>query len=126
MTPVELRRLLIDQRRDEHAIFLLEKDGSRGFPIVIGIFEATILDRILKGRKSQRPLTHDLLLDTLESLGAELLQVEIDGMEEDCYYAKLRVRHDGKEQLIDCRPSDGIALALKREVPILVEEMLLG
>ncbi|MFC1707361.1 bifunctional nuclease family protein [Planctomycetota bacterium] len=125
MVPVELRRLLIDQRRDEHAIYLHEKNGPRGFPIVIGIFEATIIDRILKERKSQRPLTHELLLAILAALGGQLLRIEIDAVEDDCYFAKLRLEQNGREHVIDCRPSDGVALALQLDVPILVDEAIL-
>jgi hypothetical protein len=122
MVPVELRRLLIDQRRDEHAVYLHEKGGARGFPIVIGIFEATALDRLLKGRRSARPLTHDLLAEVIQRLGGTLVQVEIDRAVEDCYHAKLRILADGREHLLDARPSDALALALALDAPILVDD----
>lgn len=121
MVPVELRRLLIDQRRDEHAVFLQEVGGTRGLPIVIGIFEATVLDRILKNRPAPRPLTHDLIGAVIAALNASLSRVEIDGFDGDCYFAKLCLTCDEQEHRIDCRPSDALALALQHNVPILLD-----
>ncbi len=125
MVPVELRRLLIDQRRDEHAVLLQEVGGPRCLPIVIGIFEATVLDRTLKKRSTPRPLTHDLLGAVLSALKASLSRVEIVGFDGDCYFATLWLTCEEQEQSIDSRPSDALVLALQHDIPILVDPELL-
>jgi bifunctional DNase/RNase len=122
VTRVEIVRLIIDERRDEQAVVLRDAK-RRAFPIAIGIFEATAIDRILKEKKAERPLTHDLIAGILEALGARLLRVEIDDLKGDVFYAKLKLRRaDGEESTVDCRPSDAIAIALRDEVPIYVSE----
>ena len=126
MVPVELVRVIIDERRDEQAVFLRD-EKRRCFPIVIGIFEATAIDRILKAKKAERPLTHDLLVLVLRALGARLLRVEIDDMKGEVFHAKLALaRENGEETAIDCRPSDAIALALHEDAPMFVEEKILA
>jgi uncharacterized protein len=107
---------------------LKEVDGSRTFPILIGIFEATSIDRRVKGFQAPRPLTHDLLVSAVESLGAEFQDVVISELKEHTYYAKLRVRNEGELVEIDARPSDAIAVAVTCDppLPIYVSEDVLN
>jgi bifunctional DNase/RNase len=100
-------------------------DGERSFPIVIGIFEATSIDRRVKGATSPRPLTHDLIAGVIEQLGGDFQDVYISELREHTYYAKLRIKKDGELTEIDCRPSDAIALAVTARVPIYVAEDVL-
>jgi bifunctional DNase/RNase len=126
MVPVELTRLLIDERRDEQAIVLRDARG-RELPIGIGIFEATIIDRMLQERRPVRPFTHDLMAAVIGGLGAKLVAVEIDRCEGPLFFAKLVLsRAGGGELRVDCRPSDGVALALRMEAAIRVEESILA
>jgi bifunctional DNase/RNase len=104
---------------------LREVDGERSFPIVIGIFEATSIDRRVKGMQSPRPLTHDLLANVIDQLGGELQDIFISELREHTYYAKLRIRKDGELVEVDCRPSDAIAVAVTARVPIFVNEEVL-
>ena len=108
-------------------IYLKEVEGDRTFPILIGIFEATSIDRRVKDLRSPRPLTHDLLVNTVAALGAELDSVVISELRDHTYYAKLRMRQDGELVEIDSRPSDAIAVAVTCEpqLPIYVAEDVL-
>ena len=119
---MELMRIIINENSDQHIIFLKEVEGDRMFPIVIGIFEASSIDRRVKGQPSQRPLTHDLLANTIELLGGELQDIYINELREHTYFAKLRIRRDGELVEVDSRPSDAIALAVTVDVPIYVAE----
>ena len=123
---MELRRIIISEIHEQQVIMLKEVEGDRSFSIMIGIFEATSIDRRVKGQPAPRPLTHDLLANTIELLGGELQDIYISDLREHTYYAKLRVRHEGELIEIDCRPSDAIALAVTAKVPIYVAEDVLN
>ena len=122
---MELKRIIISEVHDQQVIMLKEVEGDRSFPIVIGIFEATSIDRRVKGMPSPRPLTHDLVASVIENLGGELQDIYISELREHTYFAKLRVRKDGELIEVDCRPSDAIALAVTAKVPIYVAEDVL-
>ena len=123
---MELRRIIISELDDHQIVILKEVDGDRNFPIVIGIFEATSIDRRVKGLPSPRPLTHDLIIAVVEQLGGEVQDIVISDLKEHTYFAKLRVRKDGELTEVDCRPSDAIAVAVASRVPIYVNEDVLG
>jgi bifunctional DNase/RNase len=119
---MELKRIIISEVHDQQVIMLKEVDGDRSFPIVIGIFEATSIDRRVKSMPSPRPLTHDLVASVIESMGGELQDIFISELREHTYYAKLRIRQEGELIEVDCRPSDAIALAVTAKVAIFVNE----
>lgn len=119
---MELKRIIISELNDQQIIVLREVDGDRSFPIVIGIFEATSIDRRVKNIPSPRPLTHDLVASVIEHMGGELQDVYISDLRDGTYHAKLRIRHSGELIEVDCRPSDAIALAVTMKVPIYVAE----
>ncbi len=124
---MELRRIIISEVHDQQVIVLREVDGEqRSFPIVIGIFEATSIDRRVKNQPTPRPLTHDLLAQVIEDLGGEIQDVIISDLKEHTYFAKLRIRHEGDLVEIDSRPSDAIAIAVTAKVPIYVSEDVLA
>ena len=123
---MELRRIIISEIHEQQVIALKEVVGDRSFPIVIGIFEATSIDRRVKGIPNPRPLTHDLVAAVVENMGGELQDVYINDLREHTYFAKLRIRHEGELIEVDCRPSDAIALAVTAKVPIYVAEDVLG
>ncbi len=125
---MELSRIIISEINDQQVIYLREVDGERTFPILIGIFEATSIDRRVKGFAPPRPLTHDLVVSVVENLGGELQDVVISELKEHTYFARLRVRHQGELIEIDARPSDAIAVAVTCEpkLPIYVSEEVLN
>ena len=122
-----LSRIIISEINEQQVIYLQEVDGDRTFPILIGIFEATSIDRRVKDYQSPRPLTQDLVVSTVEQLGAELDSVVISELRDHTYYAKLRIRQDGDLIEIDSRPSDAIAVAVtcNPQLPIYVSEEVL-
>ena len=122
---MELKRIIINEIHDQQVIMLREVDGERSFPIVIGIFEATSIDRRVKNMPSPRPLTHDLVNNVIEHLGGELQDIYISELRDHTYYAKLRIRLNGENVEVDSRPSDAIALAVTASVPIYVAEDVL-
>ncbi|SIO00779.1 hypothetical protein SAMN05444166_2013 [Singulisphaera sp. GP187] len=119
---MELTRIIINENNEQQIIFLKEVEGDRTFPIVIGIFEATSIDRRVKGLPVPRPLTHDLLANTIELLSGELQDIFISELRDHTYFAKLRIRHNGEIVEVDSRPSDAIAVAVTVDVPIYVAE----
>jgi uncharacterized protein len=123
---MELRRIIISEVDEHQVIVLREVDGERSFPIVIGLFDATSIDRRVRGMIAPRPLTHDLIAGVVEQMGGELQDIVISDLKEHTYYAKLRVRHEGELVEVDCRPSDAIAVAVTAKVPIYVSEEVLG
>lgn len=124
---MELSRIIISEINSEQVIYLKEIDGERTFPILIGIFEATSIDRRVKHHEAPRPLTHDLLVNAVEALGGEFQDVVISELKEHTYYAVLRVRQEGELIEIDSRPSDAIAVAVTcdPQLPIYVSEDVL-
>ncbi len=125
---MELSRIIISEVNDQQVIYLKEVDGERTFPILIGIFEATSIDRRVKGYSSPRPLTHDLIVSAVEQLGGELQDVVINELKEHTYYARLRIRQEGELLEVDARPSDAIAVAVTCDprLPIYVDEDVLN
>ena len=123
---MELRRIIISEVDEHQVIVLREVDGERSFPIVIGLFEATSIDRRVKGMIAPRPLTHDLIAGVVEQMGGEVQDIVISDLKEHTYFAKLRIRHEGELVEVDCRPSDAIAVAVTAKVPIFVNEDVLG
>src|SRR5207245_10060591 len=101
-------------------------DGDRMFPIGIGFFEASSIERRVKNQATLRPLTHDLLANTIDLLGGDLQDIYINELREHTYFAKLRIRRDGELIEVDSRPSDAIALAVTANVPIYVAEDVIG
>jgi bifunctional DNase/RNase len=127
MIEVQLTRIIISEVNENQVVFLKELDGERQFPIMIGIFEATAIDRRVKSIERPRPLTHDLLVATVDALGGQLESVLINDLQRDTYFAALRVRSNDEMIEIDARPSDAIAIAMTCDppLPIYVEEEVL-
>lgn len=123
-----LSQVLLQEQADDQVIFLAERDGDRRVPIVIGPSEAVAIDRAVKGSKFPRPLTHDLIVNLIERLGARCREIRITDLRNRTFYAELAVvAADGTEHRLDCRPSDAIAIMVRLpETPLLVEETVLA
>ncbi len=123
MIELVLSKIKIDENRSEQVIVLKEREGSRLLPVVIGIAEVNAIKLKLSGIEPPRPLTHDLLLRTIEELGAKLKEIHIDKLENNTFYAKLVLTRNGSGEIkVDSRPSDSVALALRAGAPIYVAE----
>ena len=126
MIRVELSRIIIDERRQDQVIVLKEKDGDRQIPIVIGFMEASSIKIKISGVDVPRPMTHDLLIQVIETLGARLEKVIIDQLVNNTFHAKVELKtREGESKLIDARPSDSIALAVRLKTPIFVTDEVL-
>ena len=122
---VELSRIFIREMNEMQIIELAELEGSRSFPIVIGLPEAFAIERRLKGIEIARPQTHDLLGSIITMLGGTLLRIEITNLVEGTFFAVLVIDQNGAELQVDSRPSDAIALGVAHQVPIMVSEDVL-
>jgi len=125
MIEMILHKIRIDEKSEEQMIALKEKNGERLLPIIIGTSEVAAIKRNLSGVQPPRPMTHDLLSDIITNLGAKLESVIIDKIESNTFYAKMILQPVGARQksiAVDARPSDSIALAVRLEAPIFVEE----
>jgi len=119
---VELSRIIINETSDQQIIVLKERKGQRSFPIIIGIVEASAIDRRLKGIKAPRPMTHDLLDSIIENLGTKIEKTVINDLRNHTFYAKIILNLNGRTIEIDSRPSDAIALGVASNAPIYVAE----
>lgn len=124
---MQLSRIIISEINEQQVIYLKEVDGERQFPILIGIFEATSIDRRIKNIPRPRPLTHDLVVNTVKALGGELESVLISSLQDHTYFASLRVKVGENIIDIDARPSDAIAVAVTCDpvLPIWVDEQVI-
>ena len=127
MIEMELNKIIIDENRQDQIIVLKEKGGERLLPIIIGFLEASAIKMKVSGMAPPRPLTHDLLQGVIESLGAKVQRIVIDKLEDSTFHAKIVLSSNGAggERLVDARPSDSIALAVRVKAPIFVEEEVL-
>jgi uncharacterized protein len=126
MIEMQLSRIVIRETSDQQSVHLREKDGSRQFPIVIGIFEAWAIDRRVRDRKTPRPMTHDLMASLVDALGGKLRRIVISDLKNNTFYAKLVFeKPDGETVEVDARPSDAIALAVHLDAPIFVDETVI-
>ena len=124
MVEVKIDSVRVSLMSQHRLVVLREGDSPRFLPIWIGPFEADAIIVKLQGVEITRPLTHDLLENTIEKLGAEIERVAITELRDDTFYAELILRVDGRRMAIDCRPSDAIALAVRARVPIYVADVI--
>jgi len=122
---VDLAKIIITETVEQQIIILKERDGERSFPIVIGIAEAFAIDRRLKGIRTPRPLTHELLASIIEELGGEMEKIVINDLREHTFFAQLLIRQNGRMIEVDSRPSDAIALGVANDIPIYVDDRVL-
>ncbi|MBM3249426.1 MAG: bifunctional nuclease family protein [Candidatus Omnitrophica bacterium] len=126
MVEMELSKIVIDEKRHDQLIVLREKNGERVLPILIGLPEASAIKLKISGFEPPRPLTHDLLHKTIEHLEATIEKVIIDRLEENTFHAKIVLKTaSGGTKMVDARPSDSIALAVRAKAPIFVEDEII-
>lgn len=111
--------IALDTRTGTPIVVLNDHENRRALPIWIGTAEASAIIRQLENIKSARPMTHDLLFNIVETTGYAITKIEINDINSDTYFASIYLNHtDGHQHVIDSRPSDAIALALKAKIPI--------
>jgi len=107
-------------------LVLLSAGEERQLPIFIGLWEAIAINSAINREVLPRPFTHDLFLDLMTKFSITLQYLQIDSIENGVYYAELVFSANNHEEYIDCRPSDGIAVALRGNAPIFVDESVLA
>lgn len=122
MTVDSIRVSLMNYQR---VVILKEKSAERYLPIWIGPAEADAIAVKLQGVSVPRPLTHDLLCSVIDTLGANVNSIVVSDLKNDTFYAKIVLTVDGEQLEVDSRPSDALALAVRTEVPIYVDELVL-
>jgi hypothetical protein len=123
---VHVEGVRLDPATDSPVLKLVEDGvGGRGLRIWIGEFEAQSIAQALGGEPVIRPNSHDLLKNLLERLGGRVLRALVTELREGTFYAVIEVELHGRSLLIDARPSDAIAIALRTGAPVLVSESLL-
>lgn len=106
-------------------VLLKEAQGDRYLPIWIGMFESEAIAMKLQGAAVPRPLTHDLLANTITELGGVVKYVVVNQLSGSTFYSRIAISHNGDLLLVDSRPSDAIALAVRLGVPIYAESDVL-
>src|SRR6266581_7048101 len=106
-------------------VLLKTADGNKFLPIWIGHPEAAAILMKLQSQAAPRPMTHDLLSDMLEQLGAQIIRITVTELRENTFYAQITVQQDGTEIEVDSRPSDAIALAIRAEAPIFAADRVI-
>ncbi len=125
-TEVKVESLRVSLTNQHRIILLKEVNGPLSLPLFIGQFEAESIVIALQDIEISRPQPHDLIRSAIRSLGAQILSVEITEMKAATFYAEMAVRNAaGEEVLIDCRPSDALAVALRAHVPVYVDRSLM-
>ncbi|MER3500824.1 MAG: hypothetical protein IMHGJWDQ_001304 [Candidatus Fervidibacter sp.] len=113
---------VVEDQAGNPVVVLSDPETGMELPIWIGEVEAFAIQRELEGIRLPRPMTHDLMRNILQELGVELVRVEINDLQDNTYYATLVLRWNGRLHLLDARPSDSIALAVRMNAPIYVSE----
>lgn len=123
---VTLRAVRVDVGSSTPLLLLEEVHGRRVLPVFIGNPEATAIAYALEHVETPRPMTHDLMGDLINALGAQLIAVQVTGLEGHTYLAELHLATSSGDVVVAARPSDAIALALRAEAPILVNDDLMA
>lgn len=122
---MEIQGLVLDPASETPVLLLQSIGGTVVLPIWIGQTEANAIATALEGIREPRPMTHDLLHGVLQELAVELLRVEVWALREGTYFGRLRLRQGSEEHLVDARPSDAIALAVRSGATIWVAQAVL-
>ncbi|MBI4353157.1 MAG: bifunctional nuclease family protein [Candidatus Omnitrophica bacterium] len=109
----------------QYVVVLEDVEKTKLVPIWIGINEGNAIALEMQGEKFPRPLTHDLMVNFLKELHAEVEKVVVSDLRESSYYALIYLKHDGKTVAVDARPSDSLALAVRLHCPIYIDEQVL-
>ncbi|MHB0977521.1 MAG: bifunctional nuclease family protein [Candidatus Aquicultorales bacterium] len=125
MQEMEVHGVNLDVMTNQPVIILRDRETKRFLPIWIGQFEATAILMEIQGVKPSRPLTHDLLNSVILDLHASIRKIVISDLREGTFYAQIHVSNESSDLMIDARPSDAIALAVRARVPIFADDTVL-
>lgn len=119
---MKIRGLLMDPSTNSPIVLLKDVNGESMLPIWVGPFEANAIASEIEKVATPRPMTHDLLRSVIQQFGGEVKRVIVTELKESTFYAVIEIEHEGQRMVIDSRPSDAIALALRVDCPIFVRD----
>jgi bifunctional DNase/RNase len=122
---VKIRGLMMDPVTNMPVVVLKETQGQGILPIWVGVYEANAIALEIEKVQTPRPMTHDLLKNVLTGLDVRVQKVVVSDLREDTFYALIWMERDGQVISMDSRPSDALALALRLDCPIFVEDQVL-
>jgi bifunctional DNase/RNase len=122
---VKVMGIVVDPKASNPVVVLVDLSGQKALPIWIGVFEAEAISRGLEDVVTLRPMTHDLMKQILDTFQVSLKRVVINDLKENTFYANLYLNVEGEELIVDSRPSDAIALAVRVKAPIFVAESVI-
>jgi bifunctional DNase/RNase len=120
-----IKGLMVDPITNMPIVVLKDKDGERVLPIWVGVFEANAIALQIENVATPRPMTHDLLRNVIVDLDGAVDRVVVSDLQESTFFAMIHLTVKGEHLVVDARPSDAIALALRTRAPILVEETVI-
>jgi len=118
--PLNVHGVLIDPNTDTQIVVLRDKENTEVLPIWVGTTEGTSIRLALEEVIPPRPMSHDLIMDFAELLGFRFTKVIVNEVKNNTYYSRLYLTSQDGERVIDCRPSDAIAMAIRAKIPIFV------
>ena len=125
MIQMKVSGLTIDPMTNTPIVILKDLEEKTALPIWIGLFEASAIATELEKISFARPMTHDLINNILQSLEASVMMIEINDLRDNTFYAVIHIVINGSKVAVDCRPSDAIAVALRANAPIFVDEKVI-
>lgn len=122
---MSIKGLMVDPVTNMPIVILRDSDGKRILPIWVGVFEANAIALQLENVSTPRPMTHDLLRNVIQDLNGDVQKIVVSDLKDNTFYAVLHVVVAGETVMIDARPSDAIALALRVRAPIFAEDAVI-
>lgn len=122
---VKIRGLMMDPVTNMPVVVLKETQGPGVLPIWVGVYEANAIALEIEKVQTPRPMTHDLLKNVLNGLNVHVQKVVVSDLRDDTFYALIWMEREGQMISMDSRPSDALALALRLDCPIFVEDQVL-
>lgn len=122
---VKVMGIVVDPKASNPVVVLVDLSGQKALPIWIGVFEAEAISRGIEEVVTLRPMTHDLMKQILDTFQVTLTRVVIHDLKDNTFYAHLYLNVEGEELIVDSRPSDAIALAVRVKAPIFVTESVI-
>ena len=125
MIEMKVKGLTLDPLTNVPIVILRETEGERALPIWVGIFEAHAIAREIENFQTPRPMTHDLIRNIISGIKGRVSRIVVNDLKDNTFYAEIYLALNGSEIVVDSRPSDAIAIALRTKAPIFVVEKVL-
>ncbi|PIP06420.1 MAG: hypothetical protein COX51_08910 [Syntrophobacteraceae bacterium CG23_combo_of_CG06-09_8_20_14_all_50_8] len=125
MIEMKVSGLTIDPVTNTPIVILKDKEEKKVIPIWIGLFEASAIATELEKITFSRPMTHDLISEILKAVNVAVSRIEINDLKNNTFFANICLQREGRNMIVDARPSDAIAIALRTNSPIFVDDKVI-